>query len=149
MRSAQANTIYDPELSPLSIGQLEAAEDALASALHRFDLATAGKVDRSTVADSLITMAEMLTAPVPAAKGIDLFMLAVEDIPGRVWPLAQRHVARTHRFMRMPLPNDYITAAQPYIDRLAAERAKILAPLEAVRAAIPRRKARERRHADA
>lgn len=147
VRAALRET-FDPEISNLSLDELVMAEKAMAEGLARFDGWNGGAVDRATVADALITMADMLSAPVPGEKGIDLFMLSVEDVPAVVWPLAHRWVARTHRFMRMPLPSDYLNAAKPYIERLQASRLVISNPLDRTRSAIQRRKARQQRYAN-
>ncbi len=134
---------YDPRLASLGEQQLV---DGLAAAQQgrlRLQALVETTVSTENVADALLCMADMLGCPVPGPKGIDLFLLAVQDMPVILLPIATINVARTHRFMRMPLPADYLRSIEDHLAAIEATRS-YLATFERICL-----HALELRHADA
>lgn len=139
---------YDPELSSFGDDELAMMSSKFMSAATDYERVFLQPPSVAIIARSLRSMAEMLGAPVPGEKGVDLFVAAIASMPRCLWDKAQLVVARTHRFMRMPLPNDYLTAVAGEIAFIEAQHRTLVNADEACVQAINRRDARRQRYAE-
>lgn len=67
---------------------------------------------RGQILTVLADFADMLQVRAPSDSGIELYVVAMEDMPAVLLDRAVRHVARTHRYARLPLPSDFINGVQ-------------------------------------
>lgn len=90
---------------------------------------------KTGVLQTLSALASMLQAPLPDDTGLDLYIVALSQMPTPVFNAARNKLVLSHRWPRLPLPADFIEAGkedQQIIDtmrsilgsaRLKAERA--------------------------
>lgn len=69
-------------------------------------------VTKEKIADALGSIAEMLQVSVPSPIGLKLYFHALKDMPAYKFEAACMSLIRTHKWPRLPLPADFIEAAQ-------------------------------------
>lgn len=75
-------------------------------------------VTRDQLIKGLGDFADMLQVSTPEAGGVDLYLSALSTMPSVAWNQALIRLARTHRYSRLPLPQDFLHAVQPELEWL-------------------------------
>ena len=70
------------------------------------------------ITSSLEVVAEVFRAPLPEKQAFKLYVAVLQDLPALAFKEACRQIVRTHRYPNLPLPAEFIEAAQPIIKQM-------------------------------
>jgi NAD-dependent oxidoreductase involved in siderophore biosynthesis len=66
----------------------------------------------------LEVVAEVFRSPLPEKQAFKLYVAVLQDLPAVAFKEACRQIVRTHRYPNLPLPAEFIEAAQPIIKQM-------------------------------
>jgi hypothetical protein len=70
------------------------------------------------ITSSLEVVAEVFRAQLPEKQAFKLYVAVLQDLPAVAFKEACRQIVRTHRYPNLPLPAEFIEAAQPIIKQM-------------------------------
>jgi hypothetical protein len=70
------------------------------------------------ITSALEVVAEVFRAPLPERQAFKLYVAVFQDIPAVAFKEACRHIVRTHKYPNLPLPAEFINAAQPIVEQM-------------------------------
>jgi hypothetical protein len=94
------------------------------------------------LADALAVFADMLGCNVPTEAGLQLYMLAMSDVPAKLMPHAAIRLAAVHKFSRLPLPADFRKVVEPELELVELRKKRIFNALDHVMREINQRRHR-------
>lgn len=96
-------------------------------------------ITKAQILTTLADFADMLQVKAPGDAGIELYLEALSDMPAVLLPYAVRHVAKHHRFARLPLPSDFLAGVAgelAYCNAKLAWPRSLIAKLEKARPSL-------------
>jgi predicted transcriptional regulator len=78
--------------------------------------------NKATIIKTIEAMASLFQVAVPDELGLDLYILALARMPGPVFKAARNNLITTHKWPRLPVPADFISAGQEEQERIDAVR---------------------------
>lgn len=70
------------------------------------------------ITSALEVVAEVFRAPLPERQAFKLYVVVFQDLPAVAFKEACRQIVRTHKYPNLPLPAEFINAAQPVIEHM-------------------------------
>jgi len=70
------------------------------------------------ITSALEVVAEVFRAPLPEKQAFKLYVAVFQDIPAVAFKEACRQIVRTHKYPNLPLPAEFINAAQPIVEQM-------------------------------
>jgi len=70
------------------------------------------------ITSALEVVAEVFRAPLPERQAFKLYVAVFQDLPAVAFKEACRQIVRTHKYPNLPLPAEFINAAQPVIEHM-------------------------------
>jgi hypothetical protein len=76
--------------------------------------------DKTSIIRTIEAMASLFQAPIPDQLGLDLYIMALARMPKPVFDFARNQLVLSHKWPRLPLPADFVAAAQEERERIEA-----------------------------
>lgn len=111
--------------------ELDTLRQGLVDTRRQLDHLATPVID-ADIADLLIAFAELTGCTEPGEAGIKLYMQTLNTIPRPALRAARQGLASTHRYKRLPLPAEILTACQPHIDDITKSRTWLNTYIDAV-----------------
>lgn len=108
-----------------SSASLKEARQALTELAAAYDEANLKPASETAIIKALNGIAEAFQVDLPSAVGLEIYVAALSDLPRPALAAAVRSLVRSHKWMKMPLPADFIAAAKDELEQIEAGRRRI------------------------